>query len=279
MDGQPGLRRRQRPLRASRTAGRRHPPADATRARASNAAPSGRDQSGTRKLRAVVRTVPLRARHGDRPGVGLRRGRDGVPHVLHLRHRHQPAVRGRLPRRRHRARGRAPVLVRHRRQQRVRVRLDRRGSEHLLDGANDAGDVRRQLHDANVRAAAGRPRDPVAGVPGAQTRHVDRPPRRLPRERHQRRSEHADVPLPPRHRRQPVLQQDRVVVAHAREPSRLGNVPTDHGGVLRALQIQASDAGRFRSSGRRGFRAGPRLVFRSSALRLGGVRLRDRFRE
>ncbi len=186
--------------------------------------------------------LPLRPHHDRRPGVAERRRRHGVPDAVHGGLALAGAVRGGRPGGRDRARGRPPVLVRDGRQQRVRGRVDRRGAQHLLDGAR-------------TMALAFTPNYEAYRLFGGFVPWVLRDFRtREPWTRTAWRATAAGAKLDaqstpswrywPGDRRRALLQQDGAVAEHARTAPRLVDAAADPVHLLRAVEVQAPEARR-----------------------------------
>ena len=231
--------------------------AAAAGARGAGRAAFRRDAHDAEVLRRMVRRLSVRPHHDRRSGVPERRRRHGVSDAVHRRHALARARARDDAGRRHRPRGRPPVLVRHRRQQRVRGRVDGRRVQHLLDGARDRAGLRSELPRAALlrrirsvgvqRHRAQRARPTAIGLPAtAATRQSDA-------------QSTPSVPLLSVDRRQHHLQQDRAVAEHDGALARMAGAaarswPTH----FAALEVQAPEAGGLLRDRQRGGRPRPR---------------------
>ena len=207
-------------------------------------------------LRRVVRRLSVRPHHDRRPGVPERR-----PMAWSTRRSSRAGARGsrrravQTPERHDRARGRSPVVVRHGGQQRIRARVD---------GRRDSTPTPRRACWRGVHRTIGW----SARYFGAsfRGRSATFPSRALDNDRLAGYRVNAECRC---HRATPTfrywpdgrdhhLQQDRPVAAHARAPSGLADDATHHGHLLRALAVQAPEAGGFLRRRPRGQRTGPR---------------------
>ena len=100
---------------------------------------------------------------------------------------------------------------------------------------------------------------------------------RLPgyrRDAEERRAVDAVVPVLPGHRRQHHLQQDGAVAEHDGTLARVADDAAHHVHAFRAVEVQASEAGRLLRRGERGGRPRSRAVLRPGVSQLERLRLR-----
>ena len=231
-----------------------------------------RDADDAEVLRRVVRRLPVRPHHHRRSRLPERRRRDGVPDAVHRRHALARAGAGDHA-------GRASRSTKPATSSGTASSRNNEFEDAWMDeGLNTFSTARAiaQVYDPNYLAL----RYFGGFIPWvfhdiALSRETEgNRLAGLPARREERRAVHAVLPLLPGDRRQHHLQQDGAVAEHDGTLARLADDAAHHVHLLRAVAVQASEAGRLLRGGERGRRPRSRLVLRPGVSQLERLRLR-----